>query len=78
MNAITKVQGLLNHGDQRVTMRYLNSYQKMFDRARVAVSDFVLGKTDVNEIIAGNQYTIDDVFERVDALEKKLIVEKED
>ena len=75
MNAITKVQGLLNHSDQRVTMRYLGSYQTMFDKARIAVSDFVLGKTNVNEIIAGNQYTIDDVFERVDAV-GKLLIEK--
>ena len=75
MNAITKVQGLLNHSDQRVTMSYLGSYQIMFDKARIAVSDFVLGKTNVNEIIAGNQYTIDDVFERVDAV-GKLLIEK--
>lgn len=73
MNAITKIQGLLNHSDQRVTMTYLGSYQEMFDRARVAVSDFVLGKTDVNEIIAGNQYTTDDVYERIEALEQLLV-----
>lgn len=72
MNAITKIQGLLNHSDQRVTMRYLSSYQQMFDRARMAVSDFVLGKTDINEIVAGNQYTIDDVFERLNTMEKML------
>ena len=53
-------------------MKYLGSYQDMFDRARIAVSDFVLGKTGVNEIIAGNQYTIDDIFERVDSIEKAL------
>lgn len=75
MNAITKVQGLLNHSDQRVTMSYLGSYQIMFDKARIAVSDFVLGKTNVNEIIAGNQYTVDDVFERLDAI-GKLLTEK--
>ena len=75
MNAITKVQGLLNHSDQRVTMRYLGTYQTMFDKARIAVSDFVLGKTNVNEIIAGNQYTIDDVFERLDAV-GKILTEK--
>lgn len=73
MNAITKVQGLLNHSDQRITMKYLGTYQDMYDRARIAVSDFVLGKTDVNEIIAGNQYTTDDVVERLDALEKILV-----
>lgn len=27
MNAITKVQGLLNHSDQRITMKYLGTYQ---------------------------------------------------
>ena len=72
MNSITKVQGLLNHGDQRVTMKYLGSYQEMFDRARIAVSEFVLGKTDVNEIIAGNQYTTDDVMRRLDVIEEML------
>lgn len=73
MNAITKVQGLLNHSDQRVTMTYLGSYQEMFDRARIAVSEFVLGRTGVNEIIAGNQHTTDDVFERLEALEKIIL-----
>ena len=72
MNSITKIQGLLNHSDQRVTMKYLGAYQEMFDRARIAVSDFVLGKTDVNELVAGNQYTVDDVMGRLDALENLL------
>lgn len=76
MNAITKIQGLLNHSDQRVTMRYLGTYQDMFDRARMAVSDFVLGRTGVNEIRAGNMYTTDDVVERLDELER-IISEKE-
>ena len=78
MNSITKVQGLLNHSDQRVTMKYLGSYQDMYDRARIAVSDFVLGKTDVNEIIAGDQYTTEDVMNRLDALEKFLVEYKGD
>lgn len=44
MNAITKVQGLLNHSDSRTTMRYLGLLNEMYDRARNTVSDFVLGK----------------------------------
>lgn len=72
MNAVTKIQGLLNHSDQRVTMRYLKTYQDMFDRARIAVSDFVLGRSGVNKIVAGNQFTVDDVVERLDSLEEKL------
>ena len=73
MNAITKIQGLLNHSDQRVTMRYLGTYQQMFDRARIAVSDFVLGKTDVHELVAGNNYTIDDIMSSVEELRTKIL-----
>lgn len=72
MNAITKIQGLLNHSDQRVTMKYLGTYQQMFDRARESVSDFVLGKTDIHEIVAGNNYTIDDIVSKIDQLEQKI------
>lgn len=77
MNAYTKIQGLLNHSDQRVTMRYLGTYREMFDRARMAVSDFVLGKSGVNVLIAGDRYTVDDVMDRLDVLEDHLTNEKE-
>lgn len=72
MNSITKIQGLLNHSDQRVTMRYLGTYQQMFDKARKSVSDFVLGKTDVHELVAGNNYSIDDIMAKLDLLEKNV------
>lgn len=72
MNSITKLQGLLNHSDQRVTMRYLGTYQRMFDRARIAVSDFILGKTDVHELIAGNNCTIDDILSKLDGIEQAI------
>lgn len=76
MNAITKIQGLLNHSSQEVTLRYLNTFQDMYDRARIAVSDFVLGKTDVNELRIGNSHTIEDVFEKLDTLEAKFFDNK--
>lgn len=76
MNSITKVQGLLNHSDQKVTMRYLGTYQEMFDRARVAVSDFVLGKTGIDRIIAGSQHTVDDIMDRLEALENALAAQR--
>lgn len=72
MNSITKIQGLLNHSDQRVTMKYLGTYQRMFDKARIAVSDFVLGKTNVDELVAGNNFTIDDIVAKLDALDSRL------
>lgn len=68
MNSITKVQGLLNHSNQQVTMTYLGTYRDMYDRARMAVSDFVLGKTDIHEIVAGNNYTIDDLAHMLEQL----------
>lgn len=72
MNSITKIQGLLNHSDQRVTMRYLGTYQQMFDKAREAVSDFALGKTDIHEIVAGNNFTIDDIMSKISQIEQKI------
>ena len=55
-----------------ISVPNLGAYQDMYDRARIAVSDFVLGKTGVNEIIAGSQFTNDDLMERLEALEKIL------
>lgn len=72
MNAIAKIQGLLNHSDQRVTMKYLDTYQLMFDKARMAVSDFVLGNTDVDELIAGNTKTIEDILVVLERIDNKL------
>lgn len=72
MNSITKIQGLLNHSDQRVTMKYLGTYQTLFDNARKSVSDFVLGKTDVKELIAGDSLNITDIISKIDTLYSKL------
>lgn len=72
MNSITKIQGLLNHSDQRVTMRYLGTYQTMFDNARKAVSDFVLGKTNVHKLVAGTNIGLSDIMSKLDQLEDKI------
>lgn len=72
MDAISKVQGLLNHSDSKSTMRYLGVYQAVYDKARAAVSDFVLGKTDVNELSVRETETITDVLDRIEELEMML------
>lgn len=72
MNVITKIQGLLNHSDQKVTMRYLGTYQTMFDNARKAVSDFVLGKSGVHELIAGTNIGLSDIMLKLDQLENTI------
>lgn len=72
MNTIGTVQGLLNHSDPKVTMTYLGTFKTMYDNGRRAVSDFVMGKTDVHKLIAGNNYTIDDAMNRLDKIEALL------
>lgn len=57
-------------------MRYLGTYQDMFDRARVAVSDFVLGKTDVHQLVAGNNYTIDDIMSKLEIMSEHNTTER--
>jgi len=74
MNTITKVQGLLNHKDQTTTMKYLGRLQDMYDKARMAVSDFVLGKSAVNDLVAGDSAGIQAVLDRLDLLENSILV----
>ena len=72
MNAITKIQGLLNHSDPRVTMKYLGKMDEMFDKARMVVSDFVMGKTDVDELVCGDQINLSSLMEKLDDIQKQL------
>lgn len=72
MNAITKAQGLLNHSDPRVTMKYLGKLNEMYDKARIAVSDFVLGKTDVDQLVCGDSVNITDIIDKLNDIESKI------
>ena len=72
MNAITKAQGLLNHSDPRTTMRYLGTLHKMFDKARTAVSDFVLGKTNVDELVCGDGFNVNDIMDKLSSIERSI------
>ncbi len=72
MNAITKVQGLLNHSDQKVTMRYLGTFMDMYDRAREAVSEFVLGRSKVNVLMAGSGNSMDTLVDMLEKIDAKL------
>lgn len=74
MNALTKIQALLNHSDVKCTMRYLGTLHDMLDRSREIVSDFLMGKTDTDVLEAGitSEYGVDDVMARLSELEEKL------
>lgn len=68
MNKITAAQGLLNHRDQRCTMRYLGTFQNMYDRMRESVSDFILGRTNINKL----ELNLDNDMERALELLEKI------
>ena len=69
MNSITKIQGLLNHSDQKVTMRYLGTFRDMYDKSRIAVSDFILGRTDIHMLAIGNNQPLNSILSRLDIIE---------
>jgi len=73
-NFITKAQYMLNHTDQRTTMRYLKIFEHISDKARIAVSEFILGCTGVNELIPityEERHSLDDIMVVLEELKKK-------
>lgn len=50
MNMITKCQVLLNHNDQTTTMRYMGVLKNLCNHARESVSDWLLGKSNIDEL----------------------------
>ena len=72
MGTIEKVQGLLNHNDSKVTMRYLGALQRMYDSARISVSDFVLGKTGIDELTLAGRKSVNDVYDLLLSVSDKI------
>jgi len=70
INSLTAVQIALNHTDFKTTMRYLGIMDKILNKGRALVSDFVLGKSSVNELTIGSSATIDDVMAEIQKLTK--------
>jgi mRNA interferase MazF len=70
INALTAVQFALNHSDFRTTMRYLGVMDKTLNKGRTLVSDFVLGKSGINELTIGSSTTIDDLMIEIQKITK--------
>lgn len=64
LDKLVTIQGLLNHSDATTTMRYTGMLNKEKDAARQAVSDWLLGETDIDELVAPRTTTNDDLMEQ--------------
>lgn len=72
MEAIDKAQRALNHSSQEMTGRYLSTIDEEVDNARRAVSDFVLGKSDVDALGVPKMKTNNELFEAIEILTKTI------
>ena len=52
-NMLLVAQLTLNHSNSKTTMKYLDLLEPLLDKGRSLVSDFVLGKSGVNELSIG-------------------------
>lgn len=68
LDKLATIQALLNHSDAATTMRYTGLLDKEKDTARQAVSDWLLGKTDVDELVALRSVTNDDLMAQTEKI----------
>lgn len=68
MSKLLQVQHMLKHGDYKTTMRYLNLNSVFTSKARHDVSDFVLGKTDINDLTEALYKSEDNVDNKLDTI----------
>lgn len=72
MNALTKIQGLLNHSDVKCTMKYLGTLDEMYSSARDVVSDFCLGKSEINRLEVSSTNRTEDIINKLNKIEEML------
>lgn len=66
------LQGLANHSNITTTMKYMNKLNELYDKFRVIVSDFLLGKTGVNELVWENDLTLDMIDKKLTEIQKSI------
>ena len=71
-NRLEVLQGILNHSSSLITRRYIGLEQDMYDKARMVVSDFLQGKSEVNVLTVVEDNTIENIMEKLDKLEELI------
>lgn len=72
VEAIDKAQRALNHADQRSTGHYLAVIDAEVDKARVAVSDFMLGKTDIDKLGVPKMKTNNELYAAIEEMRRQI------
>lgn len=72
VEAIDKAQRALNHADQRSTGHYLAVIDSEVDKARIAVSDFVLGKTDIDKLGVPKMKTNNELYAAIEEMSRQI------
>jgi len=72
IEAIDKARAALNHDSLSSTKYYLSTMTKEVDMARKAVSDFVLGRSDVDVLGVPKMKTNNELYEALDDLRRQV------
>ena len=75
--AMEKASVALNHDSMSSTRHYLGTVERELDNARQSVSDFVLGKTDVDQLGIPKLRTNNDLWDAIEQLRRDLTQDKE-
>lgn len=76
-DVIDRVRSLFNHESIKTTKMYLGVVQREDDNARKAVSDFILGKSDINELGVPKQKTNNELYDVLTELKDEIQTIKE-
>ena len=72
MEAIDRVRSLLNHESLTTTSHYLGIVRQKDDAARESVSDFILGKTDIETLAVPTTKSNNDIYDLLQQLQEAI------
>ena len=78
MDAMDKACIALNHDSLQSTRHYLGTVARELDNARQSVSDFVLGKSDIDKLGIPKQRTNNDLWDAIEQLRQDIQQSKEE
>lgn len=78
IEALEKARIALNHTSRASTEHYTSTLQNEVDNARRAVSDFVLGKTDIDQLGIPKMKTNNELYEAIEEMRQQISDMKEE